>query len=66
MCETCDTFDVTVPIHGPQQLRRLVEKIGAAVEAGALRCNEFESTRALVGQPRFSDLDRSAGSRRSR
>jgi hypothetical protein len=57
VCEACDTFDVEVPIHGPQQLRGVVEKIRAAVEAGILRCNEFESSRALIGQPAFSDLE---------
>ena len=57
MCETCDTFDVTVPIHGPQQLRRVVEKVRGAIDAGSLRSNEFESSRALIGQPLFSDLD---------
>lgn len=57
MCEACDTFDVEVPIHGPQQLRALVEKIRAAVQTGTLRCNEFESSRALIDQPPFSELD---------
>ena len=57
MCDACDTFDVEVEIHGPQQLQRIVAKIQAAVDAGILRCNEFESSRALIGQPAFSDLD---------
>ena len=57
MCETCDEFDVEVRIHGPVQLRRVVAKIQAAVEVGTLRSNDFESSRALVGQPSFNDLD---------
>jgi len=57
MCQTCDSFDTTVQIHGPDQLRRIVEKIREAVRAEALHCNEFESSRALVGQPPFSELD---------
>ncbi len=57
MCRSCDTFDTIVPIHGPQQLRRIVAKIRDAVEAEVLRCNEFESSRALIGQPPFSELD---------
>ena len=57
MCEACDTLDVEVSIHGPQQLRSVLDKIRAAVSAGTIRCNEFESSRALIGQPPFSDLD---------
>ena len=57
VCNACDTFDVEVEIHGPQQLRGIVVKIQAAVEAGILQSNEFESSRALIGQPAFSDLD---------
>ncbi len=57
MCQSCDTFDTTVRIHGPQQLRRVVGKIRDAVAAEILRCNEFESSRALIGQPPFSELN---------
>ena len=57
MCESCDTFVTTVPIHGPDQLRRIVGKVRRAMAAGILRCNDFESGRALIGQPRFSELD---------
>ena len=32
-------------------------KIAEAVEAGSLQSNDFESSRALVGQPAFSELD---------
>jgi hypothetical protein len=57
MCEACDTFDTEVAIHGPGQLRRIVSKIQAAVSDGVLRCNEFESSRALIGQTPFSELN---------
>jgi hypothetical protein len=57
MCQSCDTFDTTVQIHGPQQLRTIVEKVRGAVVAEILHCNEFESSRALIGQPPFSELN---------
>jgi 5-methylcytosine-specific restriction endonuclease McrA len=57
MCEACDTFDTQVAIDGPRQLQRIVAKVWAAVADGVLRCNEFESSRALIGQKPFSELN---------
>ena len=57
MCQTCDTFDTTVRIHGPRQLRTIIEKIRNAVATEILICNDFESSRALIGQPPFSELN---------
>ena len=57
MCQSCDTFDTTVQIDSPKQLRRVVEKVRNALEAETLRCNEYESSRALIGQPPFSELN---------
>lgn len=57
MCQACDTFDSRVAIHWPQQLRTLVRKVRAAIESGTLRCNELESSRALVGQASFATLE---------
>ena len=57
MCQACDAFDSEVAIHGPQQLRRLVQKVRGAIDAGTLSCNDFESGRALIGQPSFDALD---------
>jgi hypothetical protein len=57
MCRACDSFDSAVAIHGPRQLERLVSRIRAAISHGVLRCNDFESSRALIGQKPFSELD---------
>lgn len=57
MCQSCDRYDSTVQIRGPRQLRRIAEKVRDAVSTGALRCNEFESSRALISQPPFSELN---------
>ena len=57
MCESCDSFDTTIQIHGPQYLRRIVAKVRYAVSTDTLRCNEFESSRALINQPLFSELN---------
>ena len=57
MCERCDPFDIEIAITGPRQLRRIVSKVQAAIADGRLRCNEFESSRALIGQKPFSQLD---------
>lgn len=57
MCQSCDVFDTRVGIHGPDRLRTVVGKICRALDAGILRCNDFESGRALEGQVRFSQLD---------
>ena len=57
MCQSSDSFDITVQIHRPEQLRRIFEKIRHAIKGKTLRCNEFESSRALIDQPPFSELN---------
>ena len=57
MCERCDPFDIEITIHGPRQLCRIVSKVQEAITNNRLRCNEFESSRALIGQKPFSQLD---------
>ena len=57
MSHCCDEYDIEISIDGPDQLKRLVAKLRAAVDSGVLRCNDFESSRALIGQVPFADLD---------
>ena len=44
MCDSCDEFDTEIAIHGPAQLRRIVEKLQLALSAGILRCDGEGST----------------------
>ncbi len=39
MCESCDFFDTEITIHGPGQLRRIVERLQEAVRANILCCD---------------------------
>ena len=56
-CENCDQFDITVAVHSPGQLRRICEKVRAAVSEGMLHYNSFESSRELIGQGDFMAFD---------
>ena len=56
-CERCDAFDTEVAIPTPRVLRNVAQKIREAVLGGVLSYNSFESSRELIGQPSFMDLD---------
>lgn len=57
MCEHCESFDIEVPIHGPQQLRRVAGKIRAAVSAGHLLSRDVDPDHAPFSQAPFTALD---------
>ena len=57
MCETCAPFDEQIPIHGPNQFRRIVGKIRTAVEDRLLRCTSNESSSGAPKQSDFMNLD---------
>jgi hypothetical protein len=56
-CERCDAFDAEVAIPTPGVLRSVAERVRAAVDDGTLSYNSFESSRELIGQPSFMELD---------
>ena len=56
-CEHCEEFDTEIPIQSPSSLARVAGKIRTAVTNGKLSYNSFESSRELVGQPSFLELD---------
>ncbi len=56
-CERCDPFDTEVAIPTPGVLRSVAEKIRESVRSCTLSYNSFESSRELIGQPSFLDLD---------
>lgn len=56
-CERCDAFDTEVAIPTPRVLRSVGEKVREAVHDGTLSYNSFESSRELIGQPSFMELD---------
>jgi hypothetical protein len=57
MCPTCDEYDVEVIIHGPAQLRRIVEKLKAAVRNQRLLADDERSGHDMIAQVPFLDLD---------
>ncbi len=57
MCETCSPFEAQIPIHGPEQFRRIVRNIRTAVDDGLLRCIANESPGDMVEQTSFMNLD---------
>ena len=57
MCATCSPYDVQIPIHGPDQFRRIVGKIQTAVGDGLLRCHSNESPPGGAEQSPFLNLD---------
>lgn len=59
-CDRCAAFDAEVIITTPGGLRDVVARVRSAVDAGTLSYNSFESSRELVGQPSFMDLDGSS------
>src|SRR5262245_24745844 len=58
-CERCAAFDTEVPIPTPGVFRSVAQKIREAVLGGILSYNSFESSRELMGQPSFMELDTS-------
>lgn len=60
-CENCDQFNTEVAIRSPSDFRRIAGSIRGAIDAGILRYNSFESSRELVGQSSFMDLDLAGG-----
>ena len=56
-CSNCDQFDTKIAIGSPGQLPRIVASVREAVAADTLRYNSFESSRELIGQASFLDLD---------
>lgn len=56
-CANCDQFNTEVQIHSPGQFVRVAEKVRAAVSAGSLVYNSFESDRELIGQLSFMTLE---------
>jgi hypothetical protein len=56
-CERCDAFDVELAIPTPAMLRSVAEKARDAVRNGTLSYNSFESSRELIGQQSFMDLE---------
>jgi hypothetical protein len=59
-CERCDVFDAEVAIPTPGVLRSVAEKVRLAVYDGTLSYNSFESSRWLIGQASFMELDLSS------
>lgn len=57
-CETCDYYDEAIEIHGPEQLRRIVAKLQAAVRERRFQAAVADS--AYVDLPAFAALDLSA------
>jgi len=57
MCPTCDEYDVEVEIHGPAQLRRIVDKLKVAIRNQQLLPDDERSGRDVIGQSPFLDLD---------
>ena len=56
-CKLCDTFDAEIEIRLPSDLTRILGKLKAAISAGKLKYNSFESSRVLIGQPDFTALE---------
>jgi hypothetical protein len=56
MCESCELYNTEVEISSPGQLDRIIEKVQAAVESGALLYSSYESDRENIGQPSFMSL----------
>jgi len=54
-CATCDQYVQTIEIHGPEQLRRIVSTIRAAVAERKLRAVDGQA--AFVDLPDFLNLD---------
>jgi len=59
-CANCDQFNTEVQIHFPGQFAQVAQKVRAAVAAGTLVYNSFESDRALIGQSSFLALELTA------
>jgi hypothetical protein len=59
-CERCGAFDAEVAIQTPEVFRSVAEKVRKAVSEGTLSYNSFESSRELIGQPSFMELDLSS------
>ena len=57
MCPECDEFAANLEIHGPAQLRRIVDKLQDAVSARKLRPDDSRSPPALGPQVHFAELD---------
>jgi hypothetical protein len=57
MCSTFDEYDVDVEIHGPAQLRQIVDKIKVAVRSQKLQADDDRSRREISDQSLFLDLD---------
>ncbi len=56
-CSNCGPFDTEIAIGSPSQLRRIATNVREAVASGVLKYNSFESSRELVGQASFLELD---------
>lgn len=57
VCKVCDTFDTQIDIPFSSGLARILGKLKAAVSAGKLKYNSFESSRVPIGQPDFTALE---------
>jgi hypothetical protein len=57
MCETCESYDVTIHIHSPAQLRNVLKKLRQAVMKNELHYNHQESQRVLSAQVSFMSLN---------
>lgn len=55
-CESCDTYDVELEIHGPLQLQRIVDKLKAAVRDGTLRLVASGAAVAVGDMPAFLEI----------
>jgi hypothetical protein len=56
MCSECDEIGEARSIRSPYQLSQLIGQIRDAIAAGVLEANEFESTRASIGQEPFDRI----------
>ena len=56
-CANCDHFNTEGQRYYPGQFGCIAEKVRAAVAAGTLLYNSFESDRELIGQPAYLVLD---------
>ena len=56
-CSNCEPFDTEIAIGLPGQLLRIIASVREAVAAGVLSYNSFESSRELIDQTSFLDLD---------
>jgi len=57
VCPECDAYAVAIEIHGPAQLRRIVEKVHGAVAGKILRSSRHIGANRSMQQPDFVELD---------